>query len=50
MESLAIFLVPNAEMNAQGQAAPPPPGSMPRGVLKILWGTTELSTDWRVGR
>ena len=50
MESLAIFLVPQVELNAQGQAAAPPPGTMPRGVLRILWGDTELSTDWRVGR
>jgi hypothetical protein len=40
-ESLAIFLVP------AGDAAPP---AMPRGMLRIVWGNTELSTDWRVGR
>lgn len=50
MESLAIFLVPQVELNAQGQAAAPPPGALPRGVLRILWGTVELTTDWRVGR
>ena len=37
-ESLAIFLVPSTDQ------AP-----MPRGVLRIVWGNTELSTDWRVG-
>ena len=43
LESLAIFLVPTIE----------PPGAapaMPRGALRIIWGNTELSTDWRVGR
>ena len=41
IESLAIFLVPATD------AAPP---AMPRGVLRIVWGNTELSTDWKVGR
>ena len=50
MESLAIFLVPQIVLNAQGQAAAPAPGAMPRGTLRIVWGTTELTTDWRVGR
>ena len=41
LESLAIFLVPATDV------APP---ALPRGVLRIVWGNTELSTDWRGGR
>ena len=39
VESLSIYLVPAAE-----QAA----GDLPRGELRIAWGTVELSTEWRV--
>jgi hypothetical protein len=50
MESLAIFLVPQIDLNAQGQAVPQSAAAMPRGTLRILWGNTELTTEWRVGR
>ncbi|MBA3891115.1 MAG: hypothetical protein H0X64_11355, partial [Gemmatimonadaceae bacterium] len=36
VESLTIWLAPSTA-----------PGT-PRGELRILWGTTELSTDWVV--
>ena len=42
IESLTFWLVPAVE-------APPSP-TFPHGVLKFAWGSTELSTDWRVGR
>ena len=42
LESLTFWLVPAIE-NA-------PSTTFPHGVLKFAWGTTELSTDWRVGR
>lgn len=42
LESLTFWLIPAIE-------APPSP-TFPHGVLKFAWGTTELSTDWRVGR
>jgi hypothetical protein len=42
IESLTFWLVPAIE-------APPSP-TLPHGVLKFAWGSTELSTDWRVGR
>lgn len=42
LESLTFWLVPTAE-NAQST-------TFPRGVLKLAWGSTELSADWRVGR
>jgi len=42
MESLTFWLVPALE-------APPSP-TFPHGILKFAWGSTELSTDWRVGR
>ncbi|HEV2017043.1 MAG TPA: DUF2911 domain-containing protein [Gemmatimonadaceae bacterium] len=41
IESLTFWLVPAVE-------APPSP-TFPHGVLKFAWGSTELSTDWRVG-
>ena len=50
MESLAIFLEPQVEMNAQGEPVAPTSPRMPRGTLRIVWGTVELTTDWRVGR
>ncbi|MFL5508393.1 MAG: DUF2911 domain-containing protein [Gemmatimonadaceae bacterium] len=42
MESLTFWLVPAVEN--------PPSTTFPHGTLKFAWGTTELSTDWRVGR
>jgi hypothetical protein len=42
IESLTFWLVPALEA--------PPSTTFPHGVLKFAWGTTELSTDWRVGR
>ncbi|HEV7387850.1 MAG TPA: DUF2911 domain-containing protein [Gemmatimonadaceae bacterium] len=42
VESLTFWLIPAVEN------APSP--KLPHGVLKLAWGTTELSTDWRVGR
>lgn len=42
LESLTFWLVPAIE-------APPSP-TFPHGVLRFAWGSTELSTDWRVGR
>ena len=42
LESLTFWLVPALE-NRQSSA-------FPHGVLKFAWGSTELSTDWRVGR
>jgi len=40
-ESLALFLVPDAARPASGFAEL-------RGVLRIKWGSTELSTGWSV--
>lgn len=40
-ESLSIYLVPASARPAQGYADL-------RGVLRIKWGSTELSTPWRV--
>jgi hypothetical protein len=40
-EALSVYLVPEAAQPTTGVAAL-------RGVLKIKWGTTELSTNWRV--
>ena len=42
VESLTFWLIPAVEN--------PPSKTFPHGVLKFAWGTTELSTDWRVGR
>ena len=42
IESLTFWLIPVPEN--------PPSTTFPHGVLKFAWGTTELSTDWRVGR
>jgi hypothetical protein len=42
IESLTFWLVPAIE--------DPPSTTFPHGVLKFAWGTTELSTNWRVGR
>src|SRR3954471_17025401 len=42
MESLTFWLIPAIEN--------PPSATLPHGVLKFAWGTTELSADWRVGR
>ena len=42
VESLTFWLVPAIE--------PQTSKTFPHGVLKFAWGTTELSTDWRVGR
>jgi hypothetical protein len=42
IESLTFWLVPAIE--------PQTSRTFPHGVLKFAWGTTELSTDWRVGR
>ena len=41
IESLTFWLVPAVEA--------PPSTKFPHGVLKFAWGSTELSTDWRVG-
>jgi len=41
VESLTFWLVPAIEN--------PPSKIFPHGVLRFAWGTTELSTDWRVG-
>jgi hypothetical protein len=40
-ESLTIYLVPESARPAQGYAEL-------RGILRIKWGRTELSTTWRV--
>src|SRR5256714_246010 len=42
VESLTFWLIPAVEN--------PPSTTFPHGVLKFAWGTTELSTDWKVGR
>ncbi len=42
VESLTYWLIPAIEN--------PPSKTFAHGVLKFAWGTTELSTDWRVGR
>jgi len=42
IESLTFWLIPAVEN--------PPSTRLPHGVLKFAWGTTELSTDWKVGR
>lgn len=42
IESLTFWLIPAIEN--------PPSATFPHGVLKFAWGTTELSTDWKVGR
>jgi hypothetical protein len=42
IESLTFWLIPTVEN--------PPSTTFAHGVLKFAWGTTELSTDWRVGR
>lgn len=42
MESLTFWLIPAVEG--------PPSTTFPHGVLKLAWGNTELSTEWRVGR
>jgi DUF2911 family protein len=40
-ESLTVYLVPESARPAQGYAEL-------RGILRIKWGRTELSTTWRV--
>ena len=40
-ESLTIYLVPESARPAQGYAEL-------RGILRIKWGRTELTTNWRV--
>ena len=40
-ESLTIYLVPESAQPRQGYAEL-------RGVLRIKWGRTELTTNWRV--
>ncbi len=42
VESLTFWLIPAIE--------PQTSKTFPHGVLKFAWGTTELSTDWKVGR
>ncbi|HKR07753.1 MAG TPA: DUF2911 domain-containing protein [Gemmatimonadaceae bacterium] len=42
IESLTFWLIP--------AIVPQAASTYPHGVLKFAWGTTELSTDWRVGR
>ncbi len=42
LESLTFWLVPAIESTQSTR--------FPHGVLKFAWGSTELSTDWRVGR
>ena len=39
VESLSIYLIPDAVVRGQ-------PATTPRGTLKIMWGTVELSLDW----
>lgn len=41
LESLTFWLVPSPEAATST--------AFPHGVLKFAWGTTELSTDWKVG-
>jgi hypothetical protein len=42
-ESLSIYLIPQSSQPASGYAEL-------RGVLKIRWGGTELTTEWRIDR
>jgi hypothetical protein len=42
VESLTFWLIP--------AIVTPPSTTFAHGVLKFAWGTTELSTDWKVGR
>src|SRR6476659_5361549 len=42
VESLTFWLIPAIE--------PQTSKTFPHGVLECVWGTTELSTDWKVGR
>lgn len=42
VESLTFWLIPAVEAQTSK--------TLPHGVLKFAWGSTELSTDWRVGR
>ncbi|MFN2563758.1 MAG: DUF2911 domain-containing protein [Gemmatimonadaceae bacterium] len=42
-ESLSVYLVPESARPAQGYAEL-------RGVLRITWGRTELTTTWQVAR
>ena len=42
-DALTIYLVPDAPHPETGYGEP-------AGVLRIRWGTTELSVPWRVGR
>ena len=42
VESLTFWLIPAIEAQTSK--------TFPHGVLKFAWGTTELSTDWKVGR
>jgi hypothetical protein len=42
-ESLSVYLVPESARPAQGYAEL-------RGILRIKWGRTELSTNWRVAQ
>jgi len=44
IESLSIYLIPDVAPHATGTPAPAPVN--PHGTLKIIWGTTELTTDW----
>jgi hypothetical protein len=44
LDSFSIWLVPDAERNAQGGIS----GGLSRGVLRLAWGEVELSTDWSV--
>ena len=49
MESLSIYLIPESLPPAPA-GAPSTSPQLPRGTMKIVWGTSELSTPWRVGR
>ena len=42
VESLTFWLIPASEAATST--------TFPHGVLKLAWGTTELTTDWKVGR
>lgn len=42
LESLTYWLVPTPESNTST--------TLPHGVLRLAWGNTEASVDWRVGR
>jgi hypothetical protein len=44
LDSFSIWLVPEVRRNEQGGIS----GGLARGVLRLAWGSVELSTDWSV--